>query len=392
MNDVLGIEADNKDIISDLQPFDPSKIIVYSRDWTIETMFSQISSGNIDLDPSFQRRNAWNDFRRSKLVESLVVGYPVPEIVLAEDPAKKKSFIVIDGKQRLMTIAGFINPDNFRSWHKNKIKGLDVRKDINGLTFQDLKNNPDYKEDFRQFMNADLRCTIISNFDKDDVLYDIFYRLNTGSVPLSTQELRQVLNKGLFSDYLFKVTNKTLNLHKVLGLSGPDNRLRDVEIILRCLSFVLFGEGYTGNLKQFLDYSMKEINTNWDKYSSRVEEAFVDFEESTLRLSKVFDGYKFVGRKYTNGKIESRFNRALFEVQTFYFSLLDREINGYDDRASDFHSRFIKLCDNNDFKKSIESTTKTHASYFTRFEYFREVVNQAFQVDIRRNPFNNHVL
>src|SRR5262245_43129578 len=96
-------EADwNDEIAQDLKPEDLSGLVVYSRDWTIETINNQIAQDNIDLNPKFQRRNAWNDDRRSKLVESLIAGLPVPEIVLAENPLKPKSFIVIDGKQRLL--------------------------------------------------------------------------------------------------------------------------------------------------------------------------------------------------------------------------------------------------------------------------------------------------
>ena len=352
-------------------------------------MFSQITNGNIDLDPSFQRRNAWNDFRRSKLIESLVVGYPVPEIVLAENPLRKKSFIVIDGKQRLMTIAGFINPLQYKSWDRNKIKGLDVKKDINGLTYQDLKNNIDYKEDYRQFMNADLRCTVISNFDKDDVLYDIFYRLNTGSVALSTQELRQVLNKGSFTNYLFEITNNIQPIHKILGLNGPDNRLRDIEIILRYLSFVLFADGYNGNLKQFLDYSMQEVNSNWNDYKVKIETGYNELCDTINILAKVLGEYKFIGRKYSNRKIESRFNRALFEVQAYYFRLIPKDCILDLNKTRAFHAGFINLCEKTEFRKSIESTTKTNSSYSTRFEYFKELINDAFDIRITRNPFNH---
>lgn len=73
-----------------------TNLIVYSRDWTIQTIIDQIEQGNIELNPGFQRRNAWNDNKRSKLIESILIGYPVPEIVLAEDKHRKKSFIVID--------------------------------------------------------------------------------------------------------------------------------------------------------------------------------------------------------------------------------------------------------------------------------------------------------
>jgi uncharacterized protein with ParB-like and HNH nuclease domain len=192
----------DEDIQSNLQEL--ANITVTSRDWTVETIVNQIKKGNIDLNPKFQRRNAWDDTRRSRLIESLIIGMPVPEIVLAENPVEKGAFIVIDGKQRLTSIVGFINADESEQqyWEKPKLKGLKTRKDLNGITFSDLENKSKYSSDLVRFFNHDIRCTIITSLKSQDVLYDIFYRLNTNSVPLSTQELRQVLNKGLFADYL----------------------------------------------------------------------------------------------------------------------------------------------------------------------------------------------
>lgn len=97
------LESDNQEIVDfneDIVNDDPvtsddlSGLVIYSRDWTIETIINQIESGNIDLDPSFQRRNVWNNNKRSKLIESLIVGYPVPEVVLAEVPGKKNSILL----------------------------------------------------------------------------------------------------------------------------------------------------------------------------------------------------------------------------------------------------------------------------------------------------------
>lgn len=76
----------NEEINEDVSPEGETEIVVYSRDWTIATIINQIEQKNIDLNPKFQRRNAWDDTRRSMLIESLVTGLPVPEIVLAEDP------------------------------------------------------------------------------------------------------------------------------------------------------------------------------------------------------------------------------------------------------------------------------------------------------------------
>src|SRR5579872_78322 len=242
----------NDEIIDDVSVKDESKLVVYSRDWTIDTIISQIEQENIDLNPKFQRRNAWDDARRSKLIESLIEGLPVPEIVLAEDPKKRKAFIVIDGKQRLLTISGFVDP-TINYWLRAELTKLKLRPDLNAKTYEMLKKEAGLSNELREFMNADVRCTIVSNFTSDDALYDIFYRLNTGSVPLSTQELRQVLHKGPFADFLVQVTSSPQPVHNVLGLTGPDTRLKDVEIVLRFMAFVMFGNKYQGNLKRFLD-------------------------------------------------------------------------------------------------------------------------------------------
>ena len=170
------IILDNQSDSDDIQNVDVSDVVVYARDWTIETIFNQIKIENIDLNPKFQRRNAWNDDKRSKLIESIIMGYPVPEIVLAENPSKKRSFVVIDGKQRLLTIAGFIDNDKFKYWDRPVLKGLKVLSDLNKLKYGDLDDKSK-----REFDNSSLRCTVITNFRDIQILYDIFYRLNSGS-------------------------------------------------------------------------------------------------------------------------------------------------------------------------------------------------------------------
>ena len=130
MEDNLESEIINDNLLDseDIKDVNASDVIVYARDWTIETIYNQINIGNIDLNPKFQRRNAWNDVKRSQLVESIIIGYPIPEIVLAEDPSKKRSFIVIDGKQRLLTIAGFVDNEKYKYWDTPRLKKLKVFK------------------------------------------------------------------------------------------------------------------------------------------------------------------------------------------------------------------------------------------------------------------------
>jgi hypothetical protein len=374
----------DEDVLEDTSSQGIESIVVYSRDWTVETIFSQIDNGNIDLNPNFQRRNVWDDDKRSKLIESLILGLPVPEIVLAEHPEKKRSFIVIDGKQRLLSIAGFIDKE-LNYWEKSVLRGLPIRQELNGLSYKELKEVPTYDNEYRKLLNSDIRCTVIADYKTEDVLYNIFYRLNTSSVPLSTQELRQVLHKGKFADYLIEITNTTQPIHGILGLTGPDKRLRDVEIVLRFIAITLFGDTYNGNLKVFLDKSMETVTRQWESYEKQVTKVYSRLNDAIEFLNDVFDNDQ-VGRKYVDGQWERRFNKVLFEVEAYYFMHLEKDRLTKRTKQA-FLSGFMELCDKNEaFRSSIESTTKTNVKYETRFTLFRDLVNRAFKTKIKEVP------
>lgn len=376
------IEDLDEEIIDDVHVKESLKpLVVASRDWTVETIVRQISQGNIDLNPKFQRRNAWNDDKRSTLIESLIWGVPVPQIVLAEDPARPRSFIVIDGKQRLLTLAGFSDP-KFKYWDKPELKGLKVFHELNGANFEALSHNDEFEDYYRRLMNADIRCTVLSNYSDPDILYDIFYRINTGSVRLGSQELRQVLNRGWFADFLVENTNDLQPIHRVLGLDEPDVRLADVEIILRSLAMDLFGKKYNGNLKQFLDTSMKEITRNYDE--AEIEQEYDYFNFGIANCEKVFLA-KQIGRKMTGGKWETRFNRVLFEVQNYFFKHLDEDL--VIRKKTRFLKEFAALVQHDTlFRSSIESTTKSVENTHLRFSKFQELIKKVFGKDIA-TPF-----
>lgn len=233
-------------------------------------------------------------------------------------------------------------------------------------------------------MNSDIRCTIISNYESSQVLYDIFYRLNTGSVPLSSQELRQVLNRGDFANYLIATTNEKLPLHEVLNLGGPDARLRDAEILLRYIAFSMFGQDYTGNLTPFLDSKMAQVNAAWGEMEDTVEKLTAGFNYGTEELVKAL-GDKRVGRKVTEKGWETRFNRALFEVEVYYASRL--EPDQLTEKANTFALAFESLClGRPEFIDSIETSTKNIDKYYTRFSLYRDMINHVFATDINEVP------
>src|SRR5712671_4799049 len=133
-----GVESED-----DLKSLDPSilgKAVVSSTDWTAETIIGQLAKGNISLDPIFQRRDAWTASRKSKFIESIILGLPIPQIVLAESEDKKGSFLVIDGKQRLLSLQQFGAVGLEEHQEPLRLTGLTVREELNGKTYADLKN------------------------------------------------------------------------------------------------------------------------------------------------------------------------------------------------------------------------------------------------------------
>lgn len=369
----------NKSDSEDLDDIDASGIIVYARDWTIDTMYDQIRKGNIILNPKFQRRNAWNDDKRSKLIESIMMGYPVPEIVLAESPKGRRKYIVIDGRQRLLTISGFMSNDVFNYWNSPKLQKLKVDKELNGRKYSEFS-----ADEKREFGNSSLRCTVITNYKTDDVLYDIFYRLNSGSVALSTQELRNSLNPGAFADFLVEQTNTLQPIHKVMNLKGPDNRFRDIEIILRTMVFTLFAKDYKGNLKSFLDDKMRLITVHWDRYENEIKALYGKINNAIELLKDTLGDYSRIGRKYGKTDSNIRFNKVIFEVEIVYFQKIK---NISTEQKAKFIEGLQTLFSAPNFRDSVERSTKNLDNYKIRYTKFQELVNDSFGLDLDINPF-----
>lgn len=381
------ISTDNDEILGDdgflNDPIVLDDIVVYSRDWTVETVVSQIINGNIDLNPEFQRRNAWNDTKKSSLIESYLMGYPVPEIVLAEHPREKKKFIVIDGKQRLLTLCGFLLHKKYDVWKRPVLSGLKDIRELNGKGFSDMKKEPNLNKYLRHLANSDVRCTIISNVKNDDILYDIFYRLNAGATPLSVQELRQVLYSGPFTKFLVEYTSEIGGIHHVLNLKKPDDRLKDVEILLRILSFLKKIDNYDGNLKKFLDNFTVYCNENWADIQPDLLKVVEHLESSIKLLSDKFGASNLIGRKWNDEKkrMDSRFNTVLFEVQVYFAFYYPDQLARLNPEV--FCTAFSTLCEDKEFMASISSSTKNIKEYSIRYSMYGNMLSSLSGEEIK---------
>lgn len=354
-------DSENEDDIRGVDSTLFAGTVVSDTDWTTETILSQLKKGNILLNPSFQRRDAWSDDRKSRFIESLFLGLPIPQLVFAENQNAKGKFIVIDGKQRLLSLLRFAL-DKERPLKLNR---LEIRKDLNGKTLQHLADDPMLGEDVSAFENQTVRTTVIRGWKKEEVLYLIFYRLNSGSVPLSPQELRHVLHPGPFIDFAFQFSEKCELLIDLLGKNGkPDFRMRDVELVIRYFAFSMFIKSYSGDLKLFLDNTTLKLNDSWSNNYSEINERANHLNTSLQITSSIFSDDAF--HKWTPKGFERRLNRAVFDCMVFFFSMpqIATLIPGHEKQIKD---EFIRLCsDNVLFLKSLETTTKSTNATFTR--------------------------
>lgn len=310
------IEFDDDDELDVADRLAPGSVaaVVNGTDWTTETIVSQLKRGNIQLNPRFQRRDAWKRDRKSRFIESLVVGLPIPQIVLAESKSDRGKFIVLDGKQRLLAIAQFwgMAPESENNLYP--LTDLPLRSDLKAKTFVDLSTDPSLRGDYDSLCNQTVRTIVLRNWKDTNFLHTVFLRLNTGSVSLSPQELRQALLPGEFSDYVDDASAKSAGLQKLLGIAGPDSRMRDIEVLARFLAFRFFSKTYPGRMKRFLDDSFETFNKEWGTYKARVSLAVVQFEAGVDELVKVF------GANVARKPASPQFNRAIFDALIYFHS------------------------------------------------------------------------
>jgi hypothetical protein len=171
--EVPGTSEDEQDFGS-ISQSELSGVAVATTDWTTETLLNQLHKGNIQLNPRFQRRDAWELKRKSQFIESLILGLPVPQIVLAERPQQKGTYIVLDGKQRLLCLRQFTAASNDPDYTPFKLDGLVVRTDLNGKYLDDLNADFQFRKDVTALDNYGIRAVVLRNWKTEKLLGHIF--------------------------------------------------------------------------------------------------------------------------------------------------------------------------------------------------------------------------
>lgn len=374
-------DLDEDDIEVTPSPEKVSSAVVYSSDWTVETIISQIQRGNIHLTPGFQRRDAWKIPRKSKFIESLMLGLPIPQIVLAEKKGERGRFVVLDGKQRLLSIMQYVGQADGGN-NGFKLTSLEVATNLEKKTYETIANDVAFENYVNGFLNGTIRAVVIRNWPGMWFLHLLFLRLNTNSVQLSPQELRQAMFPGDFSVFIEQFAANSQPLKDLLHLDEPDFRMRDVELTVRFLAFRMYLPEYRGNIKAFLDQASEKFNDGWTELKPVIEHHLEQFEYAIEAAIEIF-GYDDVGRRPIDPDRKKRpFNRALFDCVVYYFAseeVRERSIERNDAVRAAMEMIWLE---NTSFVRALETTTKSIPSVHTRLSEWGKALARAIGMDI----------
>ncbi|MFK0382949.1 DUF262 domain-containing protein [Agrobacterium sp. NPDC090273] len=359
---------------------DFERLLIAPSDWTVSTIYDLIGK-QLQLDPAYQRRNVWQGKAKSQFIESLLLGIPIPQILLASKAGQKNSFLVLDGKQRLTTIKEFID-GKFLDGRQFRLKDLRILKELDGKSWNDLEKDAEWGDRLR---NEPLRTTVLRGWESESVLYEIFYRLNSGSVKLSPMELRMSLLPGEFLKFIIAWTETIGPIHHLLRKRQPDARMSDVELSIRYLAFRDQKTQYAGDLKFFLDEFCQIKNGEFaaDANQENYYQGLLSEMNDAIDIGIAEFGERAFCRKFSSGQYETRFNRAVFDV--LVGSLSNNAVKQWvASSAGEMRTLYEKVCNAHpEFVKSVESTTKSPAATFTRFSVWYEAIKQATGVQLK---------
>lgn len=295
-------------------------------DFNVKTIFDYIERGVIAI-PAFQRNYVWDIKKASALIESLILGLPIPQIFLYQETPSR--FIVVDGQQRLMSLYYFLRrrfphiskrPAIRRIVEEEGAVPERILADDEYFSNFDLKlpprvngpQNPYNGKNYATLGDAQttldlrtIRSVLIRQnapSDDDSSIYEIFSRLNTAGVVLTGQEIRTALYHSNLYRMLDRV-NVNPTWRQLIALGEPDLHFKDLEFLLRGMAMLQRGGLYRPSMRRFLNLYSKESRSMTEGTAAFLEELFSEF----FRVVHAADPKAFFGAS-------RRFNISIFEA------------------------------------------------------------------------------
>lgn len=337
-------------------------LVIQSSDLSLETIAQMVDSKAIDLDPHYQRRQRWPHEAQAELIESFLLNVPVPPVYFAEDDFG--TYSVIDGKQRITAIHGFLR-------NQYKLTNLTRFIEVNDFKFDDLPKSLQNALKIRPY----IRVITLLKQTNPDLKYEVFTRLNTGGEPLLPQEIRNALYRGAFNDLIFTLAeNKFLRQQlKIVTQHEPAYaQMMDVETVLRFFTLHEQWKNFSGKPR----YSMDEFMNKYKRASLSARKAFKQSFETAIQRCEQLWGKDAFHRYAPTG----------FRVQ-FLASLYDAEMIAVADLSNAAFSRLLakrnkvitdtqKLFTDKEFEDAVRVSTNSPVKVRYRIEKVKELLQR----------------
>jgi len=331
-------------------------IATYPSDFTLSGIIDLWNAGDIVI-PDFQREYVWTIRQASLLIESFLMGLPVPSVFFYIDEHNKS--LVIDGQQRILSIVffleGYFGPETTQGRRQVfRLRGLSDASPYHNLRFEDLTTT-----DQRKIRNSVLRAMNVKQLSPtsdNTSIYHIFERLNTGGTALAPQEIRNCVYRGEIVSVL-RALNSIPAWRRILGKSATDRHHRDVEIILRL--FALFNDwrSYEKPMKNYLNRVMAQNRSFSSRKARRFSDAFPRACDTILTS---------LGEKPFNPR--GQLNTSILDA--VFVTILEHERPV----APDLKSRYAKLIGDPNFTSKTRRATTDTATVHDRMTMAKEIL------------------
>jgi Protein of unknown function DUF262 len=377
--DLDGPAIDPDEDESIVQPFDPAKIRVESRSMSLDLLLHRIEYDELDLAPDFQRRaGLWKNQAKSLLIESILIRIPLPAFYL--DATDDTRWSVIDGLQRLSILKEFVIDGVM------KLEGMEFLSELDGKTYSEIPRNLQ-----RRILETNMTVFLIEKGTPPEVKFNIYKRINTGGLPLTSQEMRHALYQGKATKLLQELA-ELVEFQRATCFSIPTDRMIDREFVLRFLAFTIIDpyKYISAEFDSFLGHIMWKINIMSDQE--------IELLKSTFKFAMI-NSYALLGR-YAFRKMYHRdskslpVNKSLFEAWSVNLAKLNSvEFSLLEQNREILFDGFIELMSHKEFVSSISQGTGSSRRVKIRFKSIQILIQYCLLEDKDRlkQPFREHI-